>query len=53
MRGPQLFPVFRRRQAAMREELFGGKTVWNVARKADREMFRRRMRGLLGDSVPE
>jgi len=38
------------RQAAMREELFGGKSVWNVARKGDRGLFRRQLRGLFGDS---
>jgi hypothetical protein len=39
-------------QAAMREELFGGKPVWNVARKADRDVFRSHLRDLFGDPVP-
>jgi purine nucleosidase len=41
------------RQATMREELFGGKTVWNVARSADRGMFRAQLRGLFGDPARE
>jgi purine nucleosidase len=39
-------------QAAMREELFGGKPVWNVAGKADRDVFRSHLRDLFGNPVP-